>query len=65
MYCYTFDFERNEKEPEENSLWIKTCPYYRSTTKTGGIGCTFSGFYGFDCCLYDQCKICSENIDLD
>ena len=65
MYCYCADNERNEKEPLENEMWIKTCPYFRSTTKTGGIGCTFIGFYGFDFCLYDECKICSINEDFD
>ena len=62
MYCYIIDEERNIKEPcKDGSYWIKKCPYYRSTGKTGGIACTYDGFFGFDLCLYDQCKICGIN----
>lgn len=56
-YCYTFDEERNKKEPIDG-YWIKTCKYYRSTKTTGGIACTYVGYFGFDFGLYDQCKIC-------
>lgn len=63
IYCYVYDEERNKKEPcKDGSYWIKTCKYYRSTKNTGGIACAYSGFYGFDFALYDQCKICSENL---
>ncbi len=61
-YCYVIDEERNKKEPlADGGRWIKTCPYFRSTKKTGGIACTYLGFFGFDCLLYDQCKICEVN----
>ncbi len=60
MYCYEYDKERNEKEPcNDGGYWIKTCKYYRSTPETGGIACTYVGFFGFEPSLYDQCKICS------
>lgn len=61
LYCYVPDDERNKKEPLENGYWVKRCKYYRGTPKTGGIACTYIGYYGFDPCLYDQCKICGEN----
>lgn len=61
-YCYVWDEERNIKEPcADGGHWIKTCKYYRSTPKTRGIACIYMGFFGFDFCLYDQCKICGEN----
>jgi hypothetical protein len=25
------------------------------------VACIYVGFYGFDFCLYDQCKICGIN----
>lgn len=59
MYCYVYDDEKNENK-EPFSYWIKTCKYYRSNDN-GGIACTYVGFYGFDFCLYDQCKICGKN----
>lgn len=62
MYCYTIDEERNKKEPT-NGYWTKPCPYYRSTHKTGGRACTYLGYYGWDACLYDQCKICGIKDD--
>lgn len=61
MYCYTNDIERNKTNPLTEGYWTKTCPYYRSTNETKGIACTFEGFYGFDVCLNDQCKICGIN----
>ncbi len=64
QYCYVWDEERNAKEPT-NGYWIKTCKYYRSTPKTGGVACTDTGYYGFDPCLYDQCKICGKNYEID
>ena len=54
-YCYVIDEERNKKEPlADGGRWIKTCPYFRSTKKTGGIACTYLGFFGFDCLLYEK-----------
>ena len=64
MYCYEYDEERNAKEPT-NGYWIKTCKYYRSTPKTGGVACTYTGYYGFDPCSHDQCKICGKNYEID
>lgn len=63
MYCYENDFEKNIAEPFDG-IWIKTCPYYRSTYLTGGIACTYSAYYGFEAGLYDQCKICGTKYDL-
>ena len=62
MYCYVYDDEKNENDENKEpfSYWIKTCKYYRSNDK-GGIACTYVGFYGFNFCLYDQCKICGKN----
>lgn len=51
-YCYG-------REKEET----KACPYYRWTKKTQGTACTYLPFYGFDVCLFDQCKICGIKID--
>ena len=33
--------------------------------KTGGIACTYIGYYGFDPCLYDECKICGQNEEIN
>ena len=60
-YCYVPDVEKNKTHTEPNVIWTKTCPYFRSTRMTGGIACTFEGYFGFDVGLYDQCKICSIN----
>jgi len=63
MYCYDYDEERNAtKDPDDVGYYVKTCKYYRSTYKTKGVACTYIGYYGFDPCLYDQCKMCSENL---
>lgn len=65
-YCYSLDNELNANEPcGDGGYWIKTCKYYRSTAKTKGIACTYIGYFGFDPCLYDQCKICGENEDYE
>jgi len=64
-YCYEYDEERNKEYPLASGYWIKLCKYYRSTPKTRGMACTYLGFYGNDCCLYDQCKICGVNEDVD
>ena len=66
QYCYVLDEERNTKEPStDGGYLIKPCKYYRSTVKTGGVACTYTGFYGFDFCLYDRCKICGVNDEID
>ena len=66
IYCYCVDKERNITHPcTDGGYWIKTCKYYRSTPKTGGIACTYVGYYGFDFCLYDQCKICGINNEIE
>lgn len=66
QYCYDLDEERNANQPHTNGgYWIKPCKYYRSTPKTKGIACTYTGFFGFDFCLYDQCKICGQNDQID
>ena len=60
-YCYNIDFERDEKEPrEDGGHWVRYCPYFRWTRENRGMGCTYTGYYGFDLCLYDSCKICNE-----
>lgn len=65
QYCYIIDEERNLNEPcPDGGYWIKICPYFRSNNK-GGVACTYTGFYGFDFCLYDQCKICNVNDEID
>lgn len=62
MYCYVPDKERNANEPTDSfSYWIKPCKYYRSTPSSGGVACMYVGYFGFDPCLYDQCKLCGEN----
>jgi hypothetical protein len=64
LYCYTYDNERNEKEPcSDGSFWIKTCKYYKS--RGNRDICTYVGFYGHDFALYDQCKICGRNYGLE
>lgn len=62
MFCYSYDDERNSKEPTEG-YWVKHCKYYRSTPETKGIACTYIGYMGYDPCLYDQCKICGVKCD--
>ena len=65
MYCYEYDEEKNKRAPLDGTeYWVKTCPYYRSTPETKGIACTYSEHFGFDPCLYDQCKICGEKEDV-
>lgn len=58
-YCYTpieFPSEKN------NGIYkIKPCKYYRSVTKYIK-SCTYEGYIGYDMCLWDQCKICNENL---
>jgi hypothetical protein len=56
MYCYEYDEKLNNRPVDGHR--IKTCKYYRSTSKTKGIACTYIGYMGFDPCLYDKCKIC-------
>lgn len=66
QYCCVWDEERNTKEPcTDSGHWIKSCKYYRSTPQTGGIACTYIGYYGFDPCLFVQCKICGKNNEID
>ena len=65
VYCYVLDDRRNEKEPLKNGYWVKRCKYYRFTQKTGGIACTYIGYYGFDPCLYDECKMCGQNEEIN
>lgn len=61
MYCYVLDEEREKREPHINGgYWIKPCKYYRSM-KGHKAGCTYVAFIGWDACLGDQCKLCSEN----
>lgn len=64
VYCYEFDEDRNREYPT-NGYWIKECKYYRSTPKTRGVACTYTGYYGFDFCLYDQCKMCGIKEELE
>lgn len=65
-YCYVSDRERNTNDPHPNGgIWVKTCKYHRGTKRTGGIACTYTGHFGFDMCLYDQCKICGVNDGLE
>lgn len=62
VYCYEPDLERN-KNREDNVYYVKPCKYYRYVD---GISvCLYESFIGSDVCLDDQCKICSENSDLD
>lgn len=65
VYCYEWDEERNKRDPQIGSYYIKPCKYYRSTPKTKGVACTYVGYMGFDPLLYDQCKICGikENFE--
>lgn len=62
LYCYKFNGKIGKTE--EGLPWYGTdvCPYYRSS-KSGNVGCTYVGFYGWDPCLDDQCKICGERYD--
>lgn len=63
-YCYSWDEEKNIKEPcDDGGYWIKTCKYYRYMKGQGYAGCTYIGFMGWDPWLGDQCKACGENLD--
>lgn len=54
-YCYTFDEERNKKEPLENGgYWIKTCPFYKYGKDYEG-GCKL-----VEGIVIDQVKICNQ-----
>ena len=63
VYCYTWDTEKNEKEPIDGYC-IKPCPYYKSLPGSY-TGCSYVGFAGHDLLLWDQCKICGEDKDYD
>lgn len=66
VYCYEIDHKLNELEPLPNGQkWIKTCKYYRVDKCSKGTACTYVGHYGFDVCLYDRCKICGVNDNLE
>lgn len=60
-YCYEYTGYRWLRVDGRAIRETRCCPYFRSTKLTGGIACTYLGVYGFDICLYDQCKICGEN----
>lgn len=55
-YCYVWDEEKNKAQPIDG-YWIKSCKYYRNISENNRA-CLYTGFVGFDFCLYDQCKIC-------
>jgi hypothetical protein len=61
MYCYNCEEDKNSKD----KICFKPCKYYRSTEKTGGIACTYIGFFGFDYVFFDSCKICNVNNEID
>jgi len=64
MYCEEIDEERTNANKDPNVMYyVKTCKYHRMDSKGYGIACTYLGWYGFDFCLYDQCKMCSVNDD--
>lgn len=60
-YCYEDDVKLNKEIPLDMGVWVKICPYFRSTRSTKGIACVYKKFYGFDVGLYDSCKICDIN----
>jgi hypothetical protein len=62
MYCYTMLTEPGVMEDGKWGYKTKPCKYYRNIKKDKQA-CLYTGFVGFDFCLYDQCKICSENLD--
>jgi hypothetical protein len=64
-YCYNFDDERNKTNTQPGSHYIKNCPYYKHMYDGINTGCSYLGFVGFEPCLWDQCKMCSENIESD
>lgn len=59
QYCY----EPLEFPSKDNNYNYKTkpCKYYRTVTKYIS-SCTYEGYIGHDICLWDQCKICNENL---
>ena len=62
VYCYAPDYDKISQS--DDGYWIKPCRYYRRVTRDIKA-CTFKNFIGFDPCLWDQCKICSENLGFD
>jgi len=56
VYCYEYD-----KSHSNNNINI--CKYFRSTNTGKGTACTYVGYFGYDFSLYDQCKICGENLN--
>jgi hypothetical protein len=61
VYCYEIDAGMNINIPKDKGYWVKVCKYYRTSSRTKGIACTYTGYYGFD--LYDSCKVCGVNDD--
>jgi len=62
-YCYKIDEEKSKSRPLSEGYEIQLCPYYRKTKNGDNCGCVYIGFWGYDSCLWDQCKICGENVD--
>jgi len=60
-YCYVPDEEANKnKEENDDSYYIKPCPYYKSIGK-GYNGCKYLGIVTDDFVFADQCKMCTVN----
>jgi hypothetical protein len=57
--------EMNANTSRGDGYPVRECKYYRMTPSTKGIACIYIGYYGFDPCLYDACKICGENYGED
>ena len=65
VYCYEYTGHQWTNTKGETINETRCCPYFRWTKTTKGVACIYSPFYGFDFCLYDQCKICGEKDDIN
>ena len=64
LYCYIPDIKKNEKRKDWSVCYIIPCPYYKTLGKTWN-GCMYLGIITDDMIFDDQCKMCSENDELE
>jgi hypothetical protein len=65
QYCYVFDGTSGiNKKTGYTWYGTKTCPYYKTLYKNKSA-CLYLGFFGWDLCLNDQCKICGVKNEID
>lgn len=63
-YCYTPDYEKNNKRTSLKNYYIKPCKYYKTLSHNWN-GCSYLGIITDDLVFNDQCKMCNENKGYD